>query len=43
MSYLNKIPKQINLFRRRLADLEDEDRRYKAEARRLQAEMSKLQ
>ncbi|CAF1586286.1 unnamed protein product [Rotaria magnacalcarata] len=34
---------QINLFRRRLADLEDEDRRYKAEARRLQAEMSKLQ
>ncbi|CAF3098430.1 unnamed protein product [Rotaria socialis] len=34
---------QINLFRRRIADLEDEDRRYKAEARRLQNEMSKLQ
>ncbi|CAF0769957.1 unnamed protein product [Adineta steineri] len=34
---------QINLFRRRLADLEDEARRYKAETQRLASEIARLQ
>ncbi|CAF0862768.1 unnamed protein product, partial [Didymodactylos carnosus] len=34
---------QINLFRRRLGDLEDEARRYKAETQRLTSEIARLQ
>lgn len=34
---------QIALFRRRLADLDDEARRYKAESQRLAAEINRLQ
>ena len=34
---------QINLFRRRLGDLEDEARRYKAETQRLASEIARLQ
>ncbi|CAF3276764.1 unnamed protein product, partial [Rotaria sp. Silwood2] len=34
---------QINLFRRRLSDLEDEARRYKAETQRLASEIARLQ
>ncbi|CAF3402393.1 unnamed protein product [Rotaria socialis] len=34
---------QISLFRRRLADLEDEAKRYKAETQRLALEISRLQ
>ncbi|CAF0757355.1 unnamed protein product [Adineta ricciae] len=34
---------QINLFRRRMADLEDEARRYKGEGQRIGAEISRLQ
>ncbi|CAF1585247.1 unnamed protein product [Didymodactylos carnosus] len=34
---------QINLFRRRLGDLDDEARRYKAEAQRLTSEIARLQ
>ncbi|CAF1178608.1 unnamed protein product [Rotaria sordida] len=34
---------QINLFRRRIADLEDEARRYKAESQRLSSEIARIQ
>ncbi|UJR22239.1 hypothetical protein I4U23_025300 [Adineta vaga] len=34
---------QINLFRRRIADLEDEGRRHKGEGQRLSSEISRLQ
>ncbi|CAF1098963.1 unnamed protein product [Adineta steineri] len=34
---------QISLFRRRIADLEDEARRYKGESQRITAEISRLQ
>ncbi|CAF0884698.1 unnamed protein product [Adineta steineri] len=34
---------QINLFRRRMADLEDESRRYKAETQRISSEIARLQ